>query len=62
MAQSVKRLNLGFGLDHDLTIREFELHVGLCAEPAWDSLSSSLSAPRLLACALSLSLSLSQNK
>ena len=36
VAQSVKRLTLGFGLGHDLTF------VGLCAgsvAPAWDSLS-----------------------
>ena len=61
MAQSVKRPTLGFGSGHDLTVREFDLRVGLCAdswEPAWDSLSLSLSAPPPLA----LSVSLSQNK
>ena len=51
MAQSVKRPTLGFRLSHDLTVCEFEPHIGFCADsakPAWDSLS--------------LSLSLSQNK
>ena len=48
MAQSVKRPTLDLGSGHDLTVREFELHVGLCAgsaEPAWDSLSLSLPFP-----------------
>ena len=69
MAESVKRLTLGFGSGHDLVVCELEPHIGLCAgsvEPAWDSLSLSLShsAPPLLAyfLSLSLSLSLSQNK
>ena len=56
MAQSVKRLSLDFGSGHDLTAREFEPHIGLCTdstEPAWGSLSPSLSAPSLLARALS---------
>ena len=42
MAQSVKRLTLGFGSGCDLLVHGFEPHVGLCAdnvEPAWDSLS-----------------------
>ena len=57
MAQSVKHPTPDFGSGHDLTVREFEPHIGLCAdsaEPAWDSLS--LPAPILLA------LTLSQNK
>ena len=61
MAQSVKRPAPGFGSGHDLTVREFEPCIGLCpgsAEPAWDSLSLSFSAPP----ALSLSLSLSRYK
>ena len=69
MAQSLKCLSLDFGSDHDLTVREFEPHGGLCADswqPAWDSLSPSLSALTPLShtrtCSLSLSLSLSQNK
>ena len=46
MVQSVKHLTFGFDSGHDLTVREFEPHVGLCAdsvEPAWDSVSLSLS-------------------
>ena len=59
MAHSVKRPTLDFGSGHGLTVRELKPHMGFCgdgAEPAWDSLSPSLSAP----CSLSLSLSLSQ--
>ena len=61
VAQLVKRLMLGFGSGHDLTVHEFEPRVGLCTdntEAAWDSLS--LSAPPLLTCTCSLCLS--QNK
>ena len=57
MAQPVKRLTLSFGSGHDLTVHEFELDAGLCAdsvEPAWDSLSPSLSMPPLLILSLSL--------
>ena len=42
---SVKRPTLDLGSGHDLTVRELEPHVGLCAdstEPAWDSVSPSL--------------------
>ena len=51
-----------FSSGHDLTVREFQPHVGLCAdssslEPASDSVSLSLSAPPLLTLCLSLSLS-----
>ena len=63
MAQLVKHPVLGFGSGHDLTVREFEPCVGLCAdsaEPAWDSFSLSLRHDP--AHALSLSPSLSQNK
>ena len=55
MAQSVKSPTLGFD-----SVHEFEPRIGLCTdsvEPAWDSLSSSLSAPAT-AHTLSLSLSL----
>ena len=41
-AQSVKLSALDFGSGHDLTVHEFEPHVGVCAdslESAWDSLS-----------------------
>ena len=63
MAQSVKRPTLDFGSGRDLRVHECEPHVRLCAdsaEPAWDSLSPSLSAPPPLM--LSVFLSLSQNK
>ena len=59
VAQSVKRLTLDLGSGHDLTVREFEPRVGLCAdsaEPAWDSLSLSL-CPSSLVHVLSFSLS-----
>ena len=39
------------GSGHDLTVRELEPRIGLCAGsagPAWDPLSPSLSAPPLL--------------
>ena len=40
MAQSVKRLTLGLGSGHDLTLCEFEPHIYTDgAEPAWDSIS-----------------------
>ena len=58
VAWSVKHLSLDFGSDHDLTVCEIEPHVGLradSAEPAWDSLSPSLSLP--LPCSYSLFLS-----
>ena len=32
MAQSVKRPTLDFGSGHDLTVREFQSCVGLCAD------------------------------
>ena len=56
MAQSVKRLTLDFSSGHDLRVREFEPHTGLCAdsgEPAWDSLSPPFSVPPLLTSCLS---------
>ena len=34
-AQSVKRPTLGFSLGYDLTVHEFEPHVGLCAD-SWE--------------------------
>ena len=48
VAQSVNGLTLDFSSGRDLTVREIEPHVRLCAdsaEPAWDSLSLSLSLP-----------------
>ena len=58
MAQSVKGLTLGFGSAHDLTVCGFEPCVRFCdggTEPAWASLSPSLSAPAPLVLCLSLS-------
>ena len=58
MAQLIKRLTLDVGSGHDLMVCEFEPHIGLCAdseEPARDSLSPSLSAPKPLALSASLS-------
>ena len=55
MAELVKHLTLDFSSGHDLTLREIEPLMGICAdstEPAWDSLSP-LSLPLPL---------LSQNK
>ena len=59
MVQSVEHLTLDFGSGHDLTVCGFEPHIGPwadSAEPAWDSLSPSLSlsAPPPLAPSLSL--------
>ena len=56
VAQTAKRLTLGFSSGRDLAVREFEPHTGLrtdSAETAWDSLS--LSAPPPLALSVSLS-------
>ena len=56
MARSVKGLPLAFGSGRDLVVREFETRAGLCAdsiEPAWDSLSPSVSAPPRLMLSLS---------
>ena len=62
MAPLVMRLTLDFSAGRDLAVREIEPRVRLCVdgtEPAWDSLSSPLSAPTALTPVLSLSLSLS---
>ena len=58
MAQSLKHLALDYGSGHDLTVREFEPHVG-SALTVWRLLgifSLSLTTPR------SLALCLSENK
>ena len=58
MAQLVKCPTLGLGSGHDLMVCEFKPHIGLCgdsAEPAWDSLSPSLSALPLLILSVSVS-------
>ena len=47
----VEHLNLDFGSGYDLIVCEPKPHIGLCAdsmEPAWHSLSPSLSVPPLL--------------
>ena len=52
VAQPVRRPTLGVGWGHDLVVREFKLRIrplADSAEPAWDSLSLSLSAPPPLA-------------
>ena len=52
----LSRLSDDLGAGHDLTVWEFEPRIGLCAdsaEPAWDSLSPSLSAPPPLTWCLS---------
>ena len=59
VAQWVKH---DFSSGHDLVVRGFEPHVGLCADSSEpraisDSVSPSISAPPLLALCLSLSLS-----
>ena len=61
MAQSVEPQVLDLGSGHDLAVHGIGPHVWLCAassEPAWDSLSLSLSLslPPLKYCVLSLSL------
>ena len=58
VGQSVKHATLDFGSGHDLTVCGIEPRVVLCAnseEPAWDSLSPSLSARTPLTLSLSLS-------
>ena len=63
MAQSGRHPTLGFGSVHDLTVREFEPLVGLCAdgvEPAWDSLSLSPCLSPILSLFLSLSLKINK--
>ena len=67
VARSVKHPTLGFGSGHDLMVHEFDPHGGLHAdtmEPAWNSLSLSLSlSPSLCSSpALSFSLSLKINE
>ena len=60
MAQSVECQTLGSSSGHDLMVREFKPHAGLCTkdvEPSSDSLSPSLSAFPWLARVLSLFLS-----
>ena len=56
VTQSVKHPTSAQG--HDLRVREFKPHIGLCAQsldPGSDSVSPSLSAPPLLVLCLCLS-------
>ena len=56
VAQSAERATLDFGSGHDLVVRGIEPLIGLCAdsvEPAWDSLSPSLSLRLLHSLSLS---------
>ena len=56
MAQWVKHLTLDLDAGSNLAVCEFEPRVGLCAdsvEPAWDSVSLSLSVPPLPVLSLS---------
>ena len=46
VTQSVKHQTLGFGLNHDLMVCEFEPHIGLCVDSV--SLLGILSLPLLL--------------
>ena len=60
VAQLVKCPTLGFGSGHDLMVHAFEPYIRLqanSAEPSWDSLSPSLSAPLLFTLCLCLCLS-----
>ena len=62
-AQLAKHLILDFDSGHDLTVHKFKPCIGLCSdsmEPAWDSLSPTLSVPPLLV--LSLSFPKERNK
>ena len=61
MANQGAWVTLDFHSGHDLTVQEFEPHIGICAdgaEPAWDALSLSLCPSP----AHVISLSLSNNK
>ena len=63
MAQLVKWRTLALGSGHDLMVPGIEPRFGLCAhstEPAWDSLSPSLSAPPLFARVHELSLKMNK--
>ena len=59
MAQSVKRLTVDFSSDHNFAVHEFKPHVRFhvgSIEPAWYSLSHSVSAPPLFMLSLSLNI------
>ena len=57
VAQSVKHLTLDFSSGHDFMVRAIKPRIKLCAdsaEPTWDSLFPSVSAPPLPVLFLSL--------
>ena len=60
LAQSLKQPTLDFGSGRDLTVREFEPHIGLCAHSV--SLLGILCLPVSLPLPASLSLALKMNK
>ena len=63
MTQLVECPTLDFSSGRDLMVPQFKSHVGLSAdsaEPAWDSLSPSLSSPPPFVLALSLSLKINK--
>ena len=65
MVQLVECPTLDFNSGHDLMVHELELCVRFYTdsmEPAWDSLSPSLSAPPLHSVSLSLSLKINNKK
>ena len=65
VAKSIKLSTVDFYSGHDLTVGEFELHMGLCTDsvkPAWDSLSPSLSLCPSHVLSLSLSLKINFKK
>ena len=63
VAHLVKHPTLDFGSGHDLAVHEFKPRLRLRTDrvqPAWDSLSASLSVPPLLVLSLSLSLKINE--
>ena len=65
MAQSAEQSTLDIGSSHDLPVCEIQPPIRLWAastEPAWDSLSPSLSPPPPLARTLSLKINIKQNR
>ena len=59
VAQSVKSLTLDFSSGHDLTVHGIEPHMGP-GNPAWDSLSPSLSLCNAPACTHAFSLKINK--
>ena len=64
MAQLVKHPTVDLGSGHDLMGHEIESHIGLYAdvvEPAWDSLSPSLTLPHSHMFFLSFNINIKKN-